>query len=81
MKLQFTNAETTEQFVAELAKLHVKLPLSLHETETGSVIDATCREIFMVDPNCEWPEAEVEQVALWIILAVNTCGGFKAVRS
>lgn len=81
MNLDITAGQTTEQFVAELAKLDVKLPLALHDEEVGSVIDADKREIFVVDVHSERPKHQVEQIASWIVMAVNTCGGFKAVRS
>ncbi|CDX54531.1 conserved hypothetical protein [Mesorhizobium plurifarium] len=81
MKLAITNAETTEQFVAELAKLDVKLPLNLSETDTGVIVDAEGCGIITIDVNSERPDDQVEQIAGWIVMAVNTCGGFKAVRS
>jgi len=80
LKLEIVNADTTEAFVAALSGLGVKLPLALHDEEVGSVIDADKHEVFVVDVHSELPNEVAEHIASWIVLAVNTCGGFKAVR-
>ena len=55
----------------------VRLPLHLSEEDTGVVLDADGRDVFTVDVNSERPDDQVEAIALWIVCAVNTCGGFR----
>ena len=69
-----------EKFIAELAALNVKLPVNV-TSEVGVIADADDRAFLTVDVNGEREDAEVEQIALWIVLAINTCGGFKGERS
>lgn len=76
----FAETKTSEvftKFVADLATVNVKLPLRLSETDCGTVLDAADEVVFVVDVNRERDDTEVARIALWIILAVNTCGGFK----
>ncbi|NGO50481.1 hypothetical protein [Allomesorhizobium camelthorni] len=75
--LRVENPKTTEAFVAALAEQMVKLPLGVSEDEPGVVFDADGETVFVVDVNNERPDDQVEQIAMWIVLAVNTCGGFK----
>lgn len=72
------NPETTQKFCNDLAAANVKLPLSIDKTEQASIVDADGRYVLTVDVNSERPDAEACKIALWIVLAVNTCGGFKA---
>ncbi|RWN47161.1 MAG: hypothetical protein EOS03_12445 [Mesorhizobium sp.] len=81
MRLEIVNPGTTEAFVAALAGCGVKLPLALHSQEVGSVIDADNHEVFVVDVHSELSDEVTEYIASWLVLAVNTCGGFKAVRT
>ena len=69
-----------EKFVADLAALNVILPLRYDETN-GTICDAERRPVCVVDVNRERPDPEVDKIAMWIILAVNTCGGFKLEQS
>lgn len=78
--LRVENPATTEAYVAALAQVGVKLPLNLSTTDTGVITDADGRGIITIDVNNEMPDEQVEIIALWIVLAVNTCGGFKAQR-
>jgi hypothetical protein len=78
--LRVENPKTTDQFNALLAARNVQLPLRLSEEDLGVVLDADGRDVFTVDSNGERPDAEVEMIAEWIVVAVNTCGGFKAVH-
>ncbi|MGH6865458.1 MAG: hypothetical protein ACREDO_04630 [Methyloceanibacter sp.] len=76
--LRIENPATTAAFVERFAAFDVKLPLALHDEEVGSVIDADKREVFVVDVNRERTDGDAEMIATWIVLAVNTCGGFRA---
>jgi hypothetical protein len=78
--LRVENPATTEAYVAGLAAVGVKLPLNLSVNDTGVITDADGRGIITIDVNNEMPDEQVEIIALWIVVAVNTCGGFKAER-
>lgn len=75
--LRIENPTTTEAFVAALATANVALPLSPSAEHLGVVLDANGDDVFTVDSNGERPDDEVKIIALWVILAVNSCGGFK----
>lgn len=79
-ELRIENPGTTEAFAAALAAVDVKLPVGPSPDDLGSVLDADGREVLVIDVNREKPDAQVEVIRLWIVLAVNTCGGFRAVR-
>lgn len=78
--LRVENPTTTSALLERFAAAGVKLPLALHDEEVGSVIDADKREVFVVDVNRERTDGDAEMIATWIVLAVNTCGGFRAER-
>lgn len=63
-------------FVAELGKLNVRLPVKV-TNEVGVIADTDGRSIITVDLNSEWPDAEVKKISLFIVLAINFCGGFE----
>lgn len=65
-------------FVESLAKGGVKLPLHLSHEITGYVTDDDGRVVFVVDAAGERPEKDVIITAALIVVAVNTCGGFRA---
>lgn len=66
-----------QSFAMDLQKLSVRLPLRHLDEECGTVVDADGAPVFVVDHNRERPDIEAQRIALWIILAVNICGGFK----
>ena len=78
--LRVDSTDTTETYVATLSREGVTLPLSHSAGDCGVIVDANGRGIITVDVNNELPDDQVERIASWIILAVNTCGGFKAER-
>jgi hypothetical protein len=73
------DAETSQDFAADLAALGVALPLTWSDSEPGAILDAAGNEICTVDVNRARPDAEAEALAAWIVCAVNTCAGFRAV--
>jgi hypothetical protein len=79
--LRIEDPKTTERFVERLRQLSVKLPLRPSEEDTGVILDADGIDVLTVDSNGERSDEEAQIIALMIVLAVNTCGGFKAVRS
>lgn len=78
MKLEPTKPETTEQFRALIAECNAPLPWA--ETEDGGIYDADGNFVLQIDPDNERPDIEVHKLAGWIVVGVNTLGGFKAVR-
>lgn len=76
--LRTNNAATTDEFADMLFNSGVLLPLRLCEEEIGSVLDDDGLEILVVDPNCERSDEDSVAIATMIVLAVNTCGGFRA---
>ena len=75
---RFERSATTDAFVAELAALDVALPLRPSEADLGVVLDANGDDVFTVDSNGDRPDDQVAKIALWIVCAVNTCGGYRA---
>jgi len=77
MGMALKNAEIAQKFVADLAAVNVTLPLRCDEENIGTIYDANGIPVCVVDVNRERPDIEAGRIALWIILAVNACGGFK----
>ncbi|TGP22344.1 MULTISPECIES: hypothetical protein [unclassified Mesorhizobium] len=73
------NPATTGAFVEELAGCGVRLPLDVG-AELGVIYDADGRDVITIDVNNDRPDEQVELIARWIVLAVNTCGGFRGER-
>ena len=71
----------SERFNAALLKQGVVMPLRSHPTEVGEIVDAAGAKVMQVDPDGRLGDDEVEAIANLIMLAVNTCGSFRAVAS
>nr|CAD6412809.1 hypothetical protein REQ54_01066 [Rhizobium sp. Q54] len=65
-----------EKLTADLASMNVVLPLR-YDDSNGTVFDAAGKPVCTIDVNRERPDVEVHKIGMWIILAVNTCGGFR----
>jgi len=78
--LRFENLATTDDFKALMAAAGVRLPLNLSADDVGVIVDADGRDVLTVDVDPERNDEDVLRIALWIITAVNTCGGFRAGR-
>ena len=76
-QLRIENVNLTEHFVAECAKFGAALPLRLCDEEPGVVLDASGKDVFAI-PATQFSDEEASNLALLFVLAVNTCGGFKA---
>lgn len=76
--LRIDSPQTTEAFVDLLSALNVRMPLALDDENIGAVIDADGRDVLTVDVNSDRKDEEVVQIAAFIVVAVNTCGGFRA---
>ena len=79
--LRVSDPTISSQFVALLQEQNVRLPLRMADEDVGVVLDADGRDVFTVDVNRERGDLEANLIAEWIVLAVNTCGGFKAVHT
>lgn len=77
--LRFERPETTEQFAALMAAAGARLPFTSDPSELGVIRDADGNDVLTVDVNNERSDEEVAQIVAWVLVAVNTCGGFKAV--
>ena len=64
-------------FDATLAKLCAPPPWRLCDEEVGEVLAADGAIVLTVD-RARTNDAEATELALWIIMAVNTLAGFKA---
>lgn len=70
----------SEQFSAALAALGRPAPWELFDDEEGVVLAADKSEVLTVsEPDLPFQDQET-QLAMWIICAVNTLAGFKAVK-
>jgi len=78
--LRVDSPATTGAYVAAMAQEGVTLPVIQGPDECGVIVDAVGVVVATVDVNNELPDDQVERITSWIILAVNTCGGFRAVR-
>jgi hypothetical protein len=61
-----------------LAELNVRLPLKHSQIDIGVILDADGQDVCTVDSNGRRDDRKVEEIADWIICALNTCSGFKA---
>jgi hypothetical protein len=78
-ELRVENIKISEQFNARLLLAGVIMPLAEHPDELGEIVDATGDKVLQVDPDGTMPDEQVAAIAALIVLAVNTCGSFKAV--
>lgn len=66
------------RFAADLLAANARLPFSISKECPATIIDAEGRDVATIDINRERPDAEAIRIALWLVLAVNTCGGHAA---
>lgn len=71
----------TSDFAAALAALDVKLPLRLSLEEANVIVDDDGEDLLIVEIEADTrrPDDKAREIAEWMVLAVNTCGGFVAV--
>ncbi len=79
MKLRVENPNLSSEYVKMLEKLGHPLPWN-HNNEAGVIIDANGEAVLIVDVHQERSDQDVHDVIMAILLAVNTCGGFKITR-
>jgi hypothetical protein len=67
--------ETENPYGRLLASRGVALPLS--EGEGGAVVDATGRQVFVVDVQRDLHDRDVAAIVSYLVVAINLSGGFK----
>ena len=67
-----------ERYAADLLSTNARLPLGISRDCHATIVDADGRDVATIDMNRERSDIEAAKIALWIILAVNTCGGHSA---
>lgn len=77
--LRITNPQTIDQFRMMLEQLDVPAPWELDSQDPGMINDAIGAHVLTVDEPRDRSDDDAQGIALAIILAVNTCAGFKAV--
>ncbi len=77
-ELRVEDVRISEDFNAWLKRFGVVMPVDHHPTEAGEIVDATGRRVLQVDPDGMLPDDHAQGIAVLVILAVNTCGSFKA---
>ncbi|MFC3074662.1 hypothetical protein [Shinella pollutisoli] len=70
-----TNAPRA-RYAADLLKVGVRLPLTVSDECHATLVDADGRDVLTVDLHRQRSDDEACKIALWIALAVNTCGGY-----
>jgi hypothetical protein len=78
--LRVENIKISEAFNAALLRLGVVMPINHRPNGIGEVVDAEGNIVLQVDPLGTMPDDQASGIAEMIILAVNTCGSFRAVR-
>ena len=66
-------------FTETLGDLEHPLPWHASEDNYGVIQDARGETVTVVDADNQRSDEDAYQLAIWIVTAVNTCGGFTAV--
>jgi hypothetical protein len=80
MDLRVENPTTSEQFAAALRAIDVILPVEVCSDEAAVVRDAAGAVVCVVDADREMSDEDAARLADLIVVALNTCGGFRATR-
>ncbi|KKX24336.1 hypothetical protein [Rhizobium sp. LC145] len=75
-----TSPGITAQFRQALADHGVNLPLQIADEDLATLIDADGKPVLVVDVDRERTDEDAAWIVGMIQVAVNTCGGFKAIR-
>lgn len=74
-EFELRNPAARERFRTSMETASVKLPVRISDEDQATVVDADGRLVCVADMHRERPDAEACQIALWIVLALNACGG------
>lgn len=78
-QLRVENIKLSDHFNAEMARLGVTMPIDHHPRDGIEIVDAKGNTIAQIDPYGIMDDDQADLIAGLIILAVNTCGSFRAV--
>lgn len=78
--LRVESVKLTEDYAASLAAIGFPAPWELDDEEPGNIHAASGAYICTVDTSRNLEDHQVIEAATAIIIAVNTCAGFRAVR-
>lgn len=70
--------EETDKFNAMMADIEIAIPVDIDATG-NTIIDASGKDILLIDPYGDMSSEQRTKIAMLIVLAVNTCGSFRAV--
>jgi GH24 family phage-related lysozyme (muramidase) len=68
----------SQVFASTLDMLRRPTPWAVSDTQAGVIVDCYGHEVCVVDASASMGGEEADQLADWIVLAVNTCAGLKA---
>jgi hypothetical protein len=72
---------SADLFAATIGRLGIALPLKVDREFTGSIVDQNGMPVLQADMNAEFlPDAEADQLAALIVVAVNTSAGIVAAQ-
>jgi len=74
--LRFEKPETTELFKTDLDLTGSPAPWAVRDD--GSVVDADGDLVLQIDPERARSDFEVSRIGALLMIAVNTCAGFRA---
>lgn len=77
MDLRVESPSTSDQFAAALRALDINPPVEQCADQPAAVVDANNVLVCMVDPDGEITNDEAGGIAALIVVALNTCGGFR----
>lgn len=79
MDLRLENPKTADAFVAALAAIDVVLPVEV-DPDNGAIVDAEGVFVCAVDEQEMSTAEDAAALASLIVMAINTCGGYRATR-
>jgi hypothetical protein len=80
-ELRFENPETAEDLRGVLLNLDVVLPLHPSPDDLGVLLDVAGRDVLTIDVNNHRDDDQVVALTAYICMAINTCGGFRAIAA
>lgn len=69
------SAPLPAHYALAFRQLNVALPVRLDPANTGCILDRADRQLLVVDQDNEHPDAEVDQLAALVVVAINTAAG------
>lgn len=79
--LRIDNVRLTGDFADRLGALGVPAPWEVDAEEPGNIHARDGQYVCTLDTDRNCPDSVVRERAMAIVIAVNTCAGFRAVRT